>query len=102
MGIFSAGVFHIFRSHVSLLNAGDHLASDRAAGVRGVDEIEKMGRHRSGELGSCEKDAGTFFLGEGEVLFDVFQSLNTVLELPFGRVPVLRGNIGVGPVTWGV
>ncbi len=102
VGVLAAGVGHFGRVFPGFFDAGDDLAADGAVRVGGVDEVEVVGGDCHGQLIAGEEDAGAFFFGENEVLFELGEGGDAVFELPGGGIPLLLGDAGVFPVaeTW--
>lgn len=99
VGILSTGIGHFRRISQGFFDPRDDLAPDGAIRIRGVDEIEKVGRNGRGQLGSREENPGALFFGEGQVFLNVGEGGDAVLELPLGGVPVFSRYVLVGPVT---
>ena len=86
---------------MGFLDTGNDLTANGTVGVGGVDEVEVMRGDSGGKFGAGEENAGALFFAEGEVFLDISEGGDTVFELPFGRVPIVRGYVVIGPVTWG-
>ena len=99
VGVFTTRIRHLRGIGVGFLDAWDNLTADGAVRIGRVDEIEKMRGDCGGEFRPGQEDAGPFFLAEGQVLLDVSEGGDAVLQLPLGRIPVFRRDVGIGPVS---
>lgn len=101
VGVFATRVGHFGGVGVGLFDPGNDLTTNGAIGIRGVDQVEEVGRDRGGKLGAGQEDAGALLFGEGEVFLDLFEGGHPVFQLPLGRIPVFGRHVFIGPVTWG-
>lgn len=98
VGIFAARIGHFRRIGVGFFDARDHLPANRAIGIGGMDEVEKMGRDGSRELRASEQNARALFLAQSQVALDLLKRLHAVFQLPLRRIPVVGRDVLTGPV----
>ena len=98
VGIFAARVGHFERGAVGLFDPRNHLATDRAIRIFGIDQIEKVRGNCERQLGSGQDHPGAFFPGKCDLLFELLEIGDAVFKLPFPVVPKLGYDIG--PETW--
>ena len=92
--VFAARVRHFDRRSICFFEARDYLATNRAIGILGVDQVKKVGGDRKRELVAGQQDAGAFFAGKGDLPLELAQVGDSVFKLPFPVVPVFRSDIG--------
>ena len=92
--VFAARVRHFDRRSICFFEARDYLATNRAIGIFGVDQVKKVGGDRKRELVAGQQDAGAFFAGKGDLPLELAQVGDSVFKLPFPVVPVFRSDIG--------
>ena len=102
MAVLTTGIRHLVRVLPSLLNAGNHLTTDRAVRIFSVDEVEIVRRDGHCQLVAGKQDPRAFFRAEREMLLKLRQGGHPVLELPRGVVPLMKRNLGTLPIAGGV
>ena len=95
--VFAAGIGHVFRRVGHLLDTRNHLPTNRAFGVEGINEIEEVGRDAHGQFRVGQQHAGMLLVSELNFALEVIEGLDAVAHLPLPVVP-LRGS-GIRPKT---
>ena len=95
MGIFAARIAHFPPGGVGFLDARNHLTTDGAMLIRGINQVEEIRRDGESELVIRQLGPGVFLRGERRhQAHQLFQRGDPVLELPAPVVPVGVGHVG--------
>jgi hypothetical protein len=88
VAVLAEAVLHHPDERTLLAAERDHLASDRAVGIAGVDEADEVGRDVDAEL-VVGGQALALLLGQLEDLGDLVEVVDPVRQLPAPVVPLL-------------
>ncbi len=88
MLVFAQGIELLAFGNEGFSLTGNHLLPNRAIRVLAVDQVEKIGGDREGELVSGEGDASAFLVTTSESLAaEVMLELERQLDFPSHRPP---------------
>ena len=95
MAVFTTRIGHFPGRGGRFLDAGNHLAPNRAVLICGIDQIEKIGRDGQSQLCVGELGSGVFLGRQGwHEALELGQGSDPVLQLPLPIIPVPVRNVG--------
>ena len=100
--ILVQGVQQVGVGLMQLLGGGDGLQTDGIMGITGLDQGQVVGGDGHAQGAQAGLDAFLFLGGQLDVLLQIFQSLDTVLDLPVPVIPLLIGHVGEQDLTAGL
>ena len=100
--ILVQGIQQVGVGLVQLLGGGDGLQTDGIMGITGLDQGQVVGGDGHAQGAQAGLDAFLFLGSQLDVLLQIFQSLDTVLDLPVPVIPLLIGHVGEQDLTAGL